>query len=170
MFQNHPVIAADMIKNIPRLGEVAEIIRYQEKHFDGEGFPHDDIKGESIPYGARILKIAIDHDKLVTDGVEPVLAFEELGKRTGIYDTTLIEKAKPAFAELLKKSKPSYNKELSIEFLEEGMYLAEDVVSAAGVILGTKHQKVTLPFISTLRNYERIKQIKGMIKLVVPMD
>jgi response regulator RpfG family c-di-GMP phosphodiesterase len=49
MFQNHPLIAADMIQNIPRMGEIAEIIRYQEKLFNGTGVPIDDIRCKNIP-------------------------------------------------------------------------------------------------------------------------
>lgn len=170
MFQNHPAIAAEMIVNIPRLDKVAEIVRYQEKCYNGEGFPEDDVKEQDIPYGARILKIAIDYDKHIVDGKEPMQGYEELLKKSELYDEELLKETQPAFAELWKKSKRFFNKELTVDNLKEGMYLAEDVMTASGVILGTKNQKVTLPLISTLKNYEKNKQIKGLLRLIVPVD
>ena len=60
----HPRIAADLVGNIPRLREVAEIIAYQEKRFDGGGLPPDGASGGRIPLGARVLKVALDFDTL----------------------------------------------------------------------------------------------------------
>lgn len=170
MFQNHPVIAADMIKNIPRLENVAEIVKYQEKCHNGEGFPVDDVKGDDIPFGSRVLKIVIDYDAQIVSGIEPMLAYEDLLKKKGIYDEEILEKAKNAFVEIVNKRKRFYNKELPVEHLMEGMYLAEDVMTASGVILGTKNQKISLPLIATLKNYEKNKQIKGLLKLIVPFE
>ena len=68
LFQMHPFIASDLIKNIPRMEGVAEIIAYQEKLYDGSGVPTDHPGGEDIPLGARILKVALDYDSLQISG------------------------------------------------------------------------------------------------------
>jgi response regulator RpfG family c-di-GMP phosphodiesterase len=53
---NHHLVAADLIKDIPRFEKVAAIIRYQKKNYDGSGRPENDIvKGTDIPMGARLL-------------------------------------------------------------------------------------------------------------------
>jgi response regulator RpfG family c-di-GMP phosphodiesterase len=69
LFNMHPFIASDLLVNIPRMQEIAEIIAYQEKHFDGSGIPHDARSGKEIPLGARILKVALDFDTLETGGM-----------------------------------------------------------------------------------------------------
>ncbi|HOM10398.1 MAG TPA: response regulator, partial [Spirochaetota bacterium] len=51
MYKNHPIIACDMLKKIPRLEEIAQIIKYQDKYYDGSGYPEDSIAGEQIPEG-----------------------------------------------------------------------------------------------------------------------
>ena len=63
-FHQHPCSGSDILARIPRMKEVSEIILYQEKHFDGSGIPRDSRQGEEIPLGARLLKVAIDFDKL----------------------------------------------------------------------------------------------------------
>ena len=56
-YASHPLLGADLIGRIPRLGRVAKIIMYQNKSFDGTGFPIDDVKKEQIPLEARILHV-----------------------------------------------------------------------------------------------------------------
>ena len=73
-FAAHPLVGRDLLKNIPRLEGVAEIIGYQEKRFDGTGTPPDARRGKSIPLGSRILKVALDFDALVSTGSTHAMA------------------------------------------------------------------------------------------------
>lgn len=170
IFQNHPLIAADMISNIPRMDQVADIIRYQEKRFDGTGVPVDAVKGENIPLGARIIKIAADFEKQSSSGMDQEKVLSAMGKKTGWYDPSVLEIAVKAFMEISAKGKRFVNRECHIDMLTDEMYLSEDVVSAEGVILGNRNQKVTSVLKLTLRNYEKNKQIKDTVKVIVPMD
>ena len=68
MFQNHPKIGSEMLANIPRLKPVAKIIEYQEKLFNGRGVPKDEVAGDDIPLGARLLKLSLDFDTLIQSG------------------------------------------------------------------------------------------------------
>ena len=82
----HPLIGRDLVKNIPRLEGVAEIIAYQGKCFNGEGPPPDGRQGKAIPLGSRILKLALDFDALVCTGSTPARAMAEMENRVGWYD------------------------------------------------------------------------------------
>lgn len=166
MFTRHPTIGADMIKNIPRLEKVAEIIRYQEKNFDGSGYPADDVNEELIPAGARILKIALDYDKAVTSGVEGDKALFDMNKKTGIYDPFLLSIAGTKFLKISNPSQQFLNEELSVDNLQEGMFLSEDLISATGVTVGTRNQKLTKALIATIINYSTNHQLKDKIKVV----
>jgi len=55
--ERHVDVAYDLLKGVPRMGGVASTIRYQEKNFDGTGYPNTPIAGEKIPLGSRILKV-----------------------------------------------------------------------------------------------------------------
>ena len=55
--KQHPTIAAEIIKHIKGLEEVAKIVRHHHERWDGKGYP-DGLSGEEIPLGARILCIA----------------------------------------------------------------------------------------------------------------
>lgn len=166
MFLSHSAIAADMIKGIPRLDKISEIIRYQEKKYDGSGFPADDIREDKIPVGSRILKIALDYDKAVTGGVESAKALLDMRKKVGFYDPFFLSIAEKKFIQIGSSKKSFVNKEIPVENLVEGMYLTEDLVSSSGVIIGTRNQKITLALIVAITNYSRNYQLKDKIKVI----
>jgi response regulator RpfG family c-di-GMP phosphodiesterase len=68
MFFSHASNGADLISNVPRMQHIAEIIAYQEKHYDGSGYPQDHRSEDDIPAESRILKIALDLDTLLESG------------------------------------------------------------------------------------------------------
>ncbi len=134
-FAMHPKIAADLVSNIPRLREVAEIIAYQEKRFDGGGLPPDKVSGERIPLGARILKVALDFDTLEAmyrvkrQSETPVLdAIERMRDREGWYDPDVLS-ALESLATLPDGYTPGL---LGAEALEPGMLLDQDVADVTG--------------------------------------
>ena len=64
-----PAIGAELLERIPRLENVARIVMYQNKYFDGSGFPRDHVAGKEIPLGSRVLKVAADYLQLRSGGL-----------------------------------------------------------------------------------------------------
>lgn len=58
--RNVPELARRLIGRIPRLKEVAEIVYYSGKGFDGSGYPDDKKFGEDLPVESRLLMILND--------------------------------------------------------------------------------------------------------------
>jgi HD-GYP domain-containing protein (c-di-GMP phosphodiesterase class II) len=53
------------------------LILYHHERFDGKGYPHK-LKGESIPYGARILAVVEAYDAMRSDtGYKKAFSSEE---------------------------------------------------------------------------------------------
>jgi putative nucleotidyltransferase with HDIG domain len=61
----HPIIGAQMVRDLPFPPSVEQIIRYHHEKFDGSGFP-DRLIGEQIPFAARIVGLANIFDHFVT--------------------------------------------------------------------------------------------------------
>jgi putative two-component system response regulator len=65
VIQTHPVIGADLVREMRTLDGVREIIRHHHERFDGSGYP-DGLAGEDIPLGARIMAVVDVYDALRT--------------------------------------------------------------------------------------------------------
>ena len=62
----HPEIGYQIANSAPELKQIAEGILYHHEWWDGSGHPHQ-LKGEEIPYLARIISVINEYDKLTCD-------------------------------------------------------------------------------------------------------
>ncbi|HVA47410.1 MAG TPA: HD domain-containing phosphohydrolase [Pirellulales bacterium] len=166
LFYSHPRVGAELLGNIPRLAPVAEIVAYQEKHFDGAGPPDDGRSGEDIPLGARVLKLALDFDVLRASGENQGQALAELHRRKGWYDPAVLETLARLFnCEICYESRT-----VLLSQLEEGMLLDQHVLSSEGDILVTRGQEVSLALIQRLRNYaQAVRGVQQPISVLMPI-
>lgn len=91
MLARVPLIGRDFLQQIPRLEEVARIVYYQEKGFDGSGYPQEPISGVEIPLGARVLKILSDLVAMESAGTSKVEALEMLRAHKAAYDPDILD-------------------------------------------------------------------------------
>jgi putative nucleotidyltransferase with HDIG domain len=66
IMREHCYHGYQMLKKIPFLTEVCEIVYSHQEHFDGSGYPRR-LKGEEIPLGARIFAVADTLDAIISD-------------------------------------------------------------------------------------------------------
>lgn len=64
--RNHPVVGAEMVKDIPYLQVAIPVILHHHEYWDGSGYP-DGLVGEAIPLGARIVVVVDAFDAMTTD-------------------------------------------------------------------------------------------------------
>jgi putative two-component system response regulator len=63
--RRHPVVGADLVRDMRTLEGVRPIIRHHHERFNGTGYP-DGLRGEAIPLGARIMAVVDVYDALRT--------------------------------------------------------------------------------------------------------
>ena len=64
--KNHSNIGVHFLMNINFLSEVVPYITYQKERYDGTGSP-EGLKGQSIPFGSRIIAVADAYSALTSD-------------------------------------------------------------------------------------------------------
>jgi len=165
MFHQHPLIAADLINKIPRLEGVSNNIRFQEKGYDGSGYPRMKLQGNNIPLGARILKLAIDFDKYRNTGLTPLLAIDQLLSMKQLYDPKLLH----ALIEIVQNTIKTRVIYLSVEKLVSGQVLAEDIRTKENTLVITKGEIITQVVIAKLKNYIKNNMIKNEISVVMTL-
>lgn len=132
ILQKQHIVAAGLLKDIPRFAGVARIIALQAKNYDGTGEPaNDPVSGKDIPLGARLLHILIDLDKAQVEKAQGRLALERMAAQTSKYDSDLISRMMSA------QQAPTQQNEqlLSLSELRPGMVLLDDIVTETGQLL-----------------------------------
>jgi HD-GYP domain-containing protein (c-di-GMP phosphodiesterase class II) len=87
IMMQHPVIGANIIKDIPFLDRARELVLRHHERFDGKGYP-DKLSFEQIPLGARLIAVADTFDTMTTnrayrDALTKDQAINELLKCSG---------------------------------------------------------------------------------------
>ena len=65
LIKSHPVIGADILKNISEIPEIDVGARWHHEKYDGTGYP-DGLKGKEIPMMARLIGVADAYDAMAS--------------------------------------------------------------------------------------------------------
>lgn len=159
MAKEHPLTAARLIRHIPRMEAVADIIAYQNKEYDGGGYPEDQVKGADLPLGSRILKASLDYEHNVDLLGDPQAALKELKANARAYDPKVLE----ALEEVVKSGgvvKELVRMDIRLSELKEDMVLDEDLYTLKGQLLVKSGQRITRPLLERLVNFAATHGIK----------
>lgn len=102
--KKHPVIGGDILKSITAIPNLHYGALYHHERYDGKGYPSG-LKGEEIPYEARIIAIADTYDAMTSDrayrkALSREYVIEEFGKCRGVqFDPKITD----MFIEMLKE-------------------------------------------------------------------
>jgi two-component system, cell cycle response regulator len=100
--RRHTLVGERILAAAPALTPVASLVRSCHEHWDGSGYP-DQLAGEAIPLGSRIIAVCDAFDALLTDrpyaaAMTPVQAFEELRRYAGTqFDPAVVDQFESAW-------------------------------------------------------------------------
>lgn len=159
-----PLFGKKLLANIPRLEKVAEMVYYQNKRYDGSGFPNDQVKGSAIPLGARLISITKDLLALKAKSIPFDECIKTLRSRNGYYDLQLLDNISKQIQNKTEiKNKEIF--EIGLNDLCTGQIILEDVKTIDGVLLISSGNKVTEITIERIKNYAKLIGIKLPIKV-----
>ena len=158
MLARVPLVGSELLVNIPRLEEVARIVLYQNKNFDGTGMPHDSCAGKEIPAGARVLRVLKDLLALEAGGISRIRAFAELHKRRGAYDPDVLDAVSSCYhvPEPAGGAPLDSMHEVTLAGLCVGHLLVKNVETLEGVMLVSAGTVVTPVMLEKLRNFATV--------------
>lgn len=155
-----PEVGAKLLEHIPRLGEVARIVHYQAKGYDGAGFPFDDVKGEELPLSARILCCVQAFAEIESRGKDPVAVIEELKGSRGRFDPRVFVALQQLTLPAGEGAPPPVPEPVTLPELEVGMTLAEDALTRDGVLLFASGARIGPTHLEKFRNFARLTGIR----------
>jgi response regulator RpfG family c-di-GMP phosphodiesterase len=161
MLNTVPEIAARLLSNIPRLQGVSNIVRYQDKCYDGSGIPTDLVRGEAIPAGARLLKILNDMSKLqASNSLTPPQALKEMRRREGWYDPQMLNAVGTCFGGESVGGDAVKTVARKVTELSVGMVLTSDIYTTDGTLVLTAGHQFNDMTLERLQNFEQLVGIK----------
>lgn len=160
-YRQYPVQGESLLMTLEPLLDAGRLIRHHQERWDGGGFP-DRLKGEAIPFGARLLKLAVDFIELQCGLVlerrlsrdEALLLIQKYSGR--LYDPQLCERFIRLCTELapdLALADPSILA-LDTRRLESGMLLARNLHAENGTLLLNEGKQLTRALIDKLIAFE----------------
>jgi len=160
-YREYPILGENLLMTLEFLQDAAQLIRHHQERWDGSGFP-DRLKGEEIPFGSRLLKLAVDFIELQRGMVlerrlgrdEALLLIKKYSGR--LYDPKLCEEFVTLCTNLapdLALADPSILA-LDTRRLEPGMILARNLHADNGMLLLNEGKPLTRLLIQKLIAFE----------------
>ena len=144
-FQSHVTESERLLSTLSSDKELLETIRHHHEKYNGEGYP-DQLEGDNIPLGARILAVADLYDSLLVGKlygkkrITPAYAIEQMTKSNNeiSLDPTIVN----ALIKVLDKNpvllQPEIHNALSVYkliFLQAGVLMEGDLINQDGTVL-----------------------------------
>lgn len=164
IYDRAPEIGKNLVSNIPRMKNLSEMIHYQNKGFDGSGFPGDWMAGTDIPQGARILKILIDL-AAITESPDAA-AFKTLETRHSLYDPEILGVVRSLFLdgnEAIAEPSEQNVVKVPVAELKPGCRLVSNIETVDGKLVLVAGSDVSLPQLELLRNMQKGGRLKEPI-------
>lgn len=160
MMKASAMAGKELLAYIPSMGGVAEIIGRQH-----DPLPGQDIKNwDFFTTSAQILKLVCAYEQLILCGQQSSEAIALLESRTKLYPRELVK--------LLKKVEQSRTggvaKNVTIEQLQEGMVLMEDLLCDDGVVLIKRYTELSEDTLLLLKKNAKIRSVMSSVKVITP--
>ncbi len=164
-----PGVGSSLLANIPRLESVAKIVLYENKNYDGSGFPSDAVAADEIPIGSRILRILSDMTELEEKGVTKEKALEMMQLQAGVYDPQVLDSTFACFDIYLSRSTSAEmsSKAVGLKDLCIGHTLTSNVENADGVLIVCAGSRISQMTLEKLRNFQELQGIKEPIHIAI---
>ena len=175
LYREYPTQSESLLMTLEPMKDAARIIRHHQERWDGSGFP-DHLKGDAIPPGSRLLKLAVDFIELQKGLIlerhlnsdEALLYIRKYAGR--LYDPELVEDFVQACATFLSDvtlGDPTV-KALTTRELEDGMVLARNLNADNGMLLLNAGKVLNLPLVDKLIAFEAMEGAKYSVFIKQP--
>nr|WP_315446741.1 HD domain-containing phosphohydrolase [uncultured Pseudomonas sp.] len=176
-YRAYPKQSESLLMTLDPMKDAARLILHHQERWDGSGFP-DRLKGEAIPFGSRLLKLAVDFVELQRGLIlERQMNSDEallyLRQYTGrLYDPDLIEdfiQVCAAFLSDVTLADPTV-KVLTTRDLAAGMILARNLNADNGMLLLNAGKVLSGLLVEKLIAFEAMEGAKYRIFVKVPEE
>ena len=176
-YRGYPKQSESLLMTLDPMKDAARLILHHQERWDGSGFP-DRLKGEAIPLGSRLLKLAVDFVELQRGLIlerqmnsdEALLYLRQYAGK--LYDPELVEdfiQVCAAFLSDVVLADPDV-KVLGTRELAAGMVLARNLNADNGMLLLNAGKVLSELLVDKLISFEAMEGGKYKVFVKVPED
>ncbi|PWE42446.1 HD domain-containing phosphohydrolase [Pseudomonas prosekii] len=176
-YREYPKQSESLLMTLDPMKDAARLILHHQERWDGNGFP-DRLKGEAIPLGARLLKLAVDFIELQRGLIlerqmnsdEALVYIRNYAGR--LYDPDLVEdfiQVCAAYLSDVTLADPSV-KVLTTRDLTPGMLLARNLNADNGMLLLNAGKVLNAPLVDKLIAFETMEGAKYSVFVKIPEE
>ena len=176
-YRGYPKQSESLLMTLDPMKDAARLILHHQERWDGSGFP-DRLKGEAIPFGSRLLKLAVDFIELQRGLIlerqmnsdEALVYIRQYAGR--LYDPELVEDFIQVCATYLSDvtlADPTV-KVLTTRDLAAGMILARNLNADNGMLLLNAGKVLNGPLVEKLIAFEAMEGARYSIFVKVPEE
>ncbi len=155
-FLNHPQIAQELLKNIPRMEQVAWMIAHQSQPLPTD-WNVNDREMKEMRLGAQLIRAVLAFDLQLRKGASRLDAAHFLSMKFADLDSKVVE----AMIELEPESAGKDSRSVSISQLSTGMVLEQEIRSKTGTLIAARGQEITPPLLLKLKSFSAKGSIEG---------
>ncbi|MHC8301513.1 HD domain-containing phosphohydrolase [Pseudomonas sp. ZS1P83] len=176
-YRGYPKQSESLLMTLDPMKDAARLILHHQERWDGSGFP-DRLKGEAIPFGSRLLKLAVDFIELQRGLIlerqmnsdEALVYIRSYAGR--LYDPELVEdfiQVCAAYLSDVSLADPSV-KVLTTREVAAGMILARNLNADNGMLLLNAGKVLNGPLVEKLIAFEAMEGAKYSIFVKMPEE
>lgn len=176
-YRGYPKQSESLLMTLDPMKDAARLILHHQERWDGSGFP-DRLKGEAIPLGSRLLKLAVDFVELQRGLIlerqmnsdEALLYLRQYAGK--LYDPELVEdfiQVCAAFLSDVVLADPDV-KVLGTRELAAGMILARNLNADNGMLLLNAGKVLSDLLVDKLISFEAMEGAKYKVFVKVPEE
>ncbi len=163
MFSEHPEISSNLVRSIPRLERIADMINAQQKRFQRSTEGGDLQAEDRSALGGHMLKVALEFDQLLARDPDVEVALRQLRQQTDVYLPEVLD----ALENLEVQPDRQAVKSVAVSDLDTWMILNEDVFAVGGMLLASRGEEVTPTVLERLRNFAKNIGVEEPIRVII---
>ena len=156
MMESASELGGRILSFIPKMEAAGRIVRYQNKGFGGAGHPLDEVAGDDLPFGARLLHVMIDLLRLEAAGAARSDALQQMGALGEEYDPEILKVCRTRWRPSCSKSLVRVRASIPVADLCISDVLGKALHSVSNIFFAPEGTVISKPLMRKIREWERM--------------
>ncbi len=164
LYRTHPLHGEIILNEIEFLRPVARLVRAHHEQFNGRGFP-DGVRGDELPFSARILSAAVFYDDLIHKWHIPLEKIPDRLNRARGYriESNIVDHLLDINMEYIQKEEAKDAVEVPLSDIQPGMVLAKDIRRDTGALVMPMDAEIMAHSMLKLKRFQELGCIENTV-------